>query len=241
MKTIVISQPMFLPWIGLFEQIRLADVYVHYDDVLTPQGRSFMNRVQIKTPEGTPWLTAPVKHNRQTLIQNLEFDTKQNWRKTHLQTLHHAHANAPFYSEMRSLVENLYEKNPLSVADFNIAAIEAIADYFGLKPQFLRSSSLNTTTHSSQKLLDIVQQLGGDRYVTGHGAKNYLDHSLFEQHGIQVAYMHYQHSPYTQLHGEFTPYVTILDLIANMGTVGRDRIQSTSIEWRAFLHYDARH
>ena len=39
-RTVVISQPMFLPWVGLFEQARHADVWFHYDDVQLPQGRS---------------------------------------------------------------------------------------------------------------------------------------------------------------------------------------------------------
>ena len=31
-RVVVISQPMFLPWIGLFEQVKVADHFVHYDD-----------------------------------------------------------------------------------------------------------------------------------------------------------------------------------------------------------------
>ena len=58
---IVISQPMFFPWVGLFEQIRLADIYVHYDDVQFSKG-SFVNRVQIKTNKGTQWLTVPLQN-----------------------------------------------------------------------------------------------------------------------------------------------------------------------------------
>ena len=51
-RTLVVSQPMFLPWVGLFEQVRLADVFIHYDDVQLPQGGNFMSRVQLKTASG---------------------------------------------------------------------------------------------------------------------------------------------------------------------------------------------
>ena len=50
MTVVVISQPMLFPWVGMFEQIRLADVYVHYTDVQFSKG-SFVNRVQIKTAD----------------------------------------------------------------------------------------------------------------------------------------------------------------------------------------------
>ena len=60
-KTVVISQPMFFPWVGIFEQIRLADIFVHFDDVQLPWGSSFINRVQIKTKDGIKWLTIPIR------------------------------------------------------------------------------------------------------------------------------------------------------------------------------------
>ena len=61
MTTVVVSQPMLFPWVGLFEQIRLADVFVYYDDVAFSKG-SFFNRVQIKTSRGSKWLTVPLEH-----------------------------------------------------------------------------------------------------------------------------------------------------------------------------------
>ena len=57
---VVISQPMFFPWVGMFEQIRLADIYVHYGDVRFSKG-SYVNRVQIKTAQGVRWLTVPLQ------------------------------------------------------------------------------------------------------------------------------------------------------------------------------------
>ena len=58
----VISQPMYFPWVGMFEQVRLCDIFVYYNDVQFSKG-SFTNRVQIKAPnnEGFKWLTVPLK------------------------------------------------------------------------------------------------------------------------------------------------------------------------------------
>ena len=58
---VVITQPMFFPWAGLLEQLRMADIIVYYDDVQFSKG-SFTNRVQIKTPFGKKWLTVPLKN-----------------------------------------------------------------------------------------------------------------------------------------------------------------------------------
>jgi WbqC-like protein len=41
MTAVVILQPQFFPWIGYFEQVHRADIFVHFADVQLPQGRSF--------------------------------------------------------------------------------------------------------------------------------------------------------------------------------------------------------
>lgn len=224
---------MFFPWIGLFEQIRLADVYVHYDDVQLPMGRSFISRVQVKTPSGVQWLSVPIKKGTR-LINETILDDSQNWRQTHLKTLKHNYAKATFADDMLEIVRSIYSENTRYLSTLNCFAIEKIANYFDFNPIFLKSSDYKVESSSSERLLELMRQLNGTVYITGHGARNYLNHNLFEQHGIKVEYMDYQKTPYPQLHNEFTPYVSILDLIANMGKNGRGMIISKTVNWKDF-------
>src|SRR6185437_13872514 len=94
----------------------------------------------------------------------------------------------------------------------------------------------NADGTSSRRVLNIVLALGGSRYITGHGARQYLDHELFDRAGVRVEYMNYLKIPYAQLHGGFTPYVSALDLIANMGPSGASCIRSGTIYWKDFLN-----
>ncbi|MBF0448650.1 MAG: WbqC family protein [Magnetococcales bacterium] len=241
MKTIVISQPMLFPWVGLFEQIRLADLYVHYSDVQFSKG-SFVNRVQIKTAQGSKWLTVPL-HN---LALGQRIDSVQvrpqtggagDWRRRHLDMLKQAYKEAPFKHEMFSLVETLYSTTWETIGSLSLASIEICCDYFGLSKQtsFIDVKDLGISGSSSQRVFDIVQHLEGGKYVTGLGARHYLDHELFEKAGILVEYMDYQRNEYPQRHGRFDPHVSILDLIANMGQNGLPLIRSKSIPWRETL------
>ena len=110
MKSVVISQPMFFPCSGMFEQIRLCDVFVHYDDVQFSKG-GFFNRVQIKTPNGIRWLTVPLQDVK--LGQNINetlIDSASNWRRKHLELLRQSYTKAPFKAEMLELVESVYER-----------------------------------------------------------------------------------------------------------------------------------
>jgi len=238
MKSIVISQPMFFPWVGMFEQMRLADVYVHYDDVQFSKG-SFTNRVQIKTAQGIRWLSMPLRdlHLGQE-IRDVLVDDRQDWRRKHLQTLEQAYAGALFRDEMLGLADEVYRSPADRVSDLAAASMEALRRYFGLAnpSEILWSSRLRIPGESSARVLAIVKLLGGNVYITGHGARNYLDHELFEREGVRVEYLDYEKLPYPQLHGEFTPYVSALDLIANQGSAGVRVICSTSLLWRDFLN-----
>ena len=84
-------------------------------------------------------------------------------------------------------------------------------------------------------MLDIVKAEQGDAYITGHGAKKYLDHELFESSAIDVEYMDYMLRRYPQLHGSFTSYVSVIDLIANMGEKACDYVTAKTINWREFV------
>jgi len=234
-KTIVVSQPMIFPWPGLFEQVRLADDFVHYDDVALPRARSLISRVQVKSVGGVQWLTVPVRRDA-VLIRDVMVDEAQDWRRRHLSTLRHAYARAPYFKDMFELVESVYAAGDRYLAPLNRRSIEAAAAYIGLRPRFLLASELPAEGRSTARLLSICRHLGADVYVTGLGALNYLDHPAFDEAGIRVEYMDYEKRPYPQLHGAFTPYVSILDLIANLGPASADFIRSGTRHWKEAKH-----
>lgn len=226
---------MFLPWIGLFEQVRLADTFIHYDDVQLPRGRSFMSRVQVKSANGVSWLTAPIDHGRSgTLLNEVVFVSQEDWRGKHLKTIRHAYGKRPHFDLMFELAEKIYSQTTDHLSEFNINAIEEIARWLGLAPKFLRSSETGIGGSSTQRLVDLCGLANCDTYVTGHGALNYLNHEQFEEKGVSVRYMDYRRPSYEQGHGEFTPYVSILDAIANCGEQTRELPCSETIYWRDF-------
>jgi hypothetical protein len=233
---IVVSQPMFFPWIGLFEQVRLSDIFVHYDDVQLPQGRSFISRVQIKSVQGLSWLSAPIDRKRSgSLINEVALFNEIDWRSKHLASLRHAYARAPHFDLMFQIAKRIYGGPPCRLSEFNIAAIEQISRWLGLTTQFVRSSALGVAGASTERLVAICQQLGCNVYVTGLGALKYLQHEKFEERGISVRYMDYIKAPYAQGQSEFTPYVSILDAIAHCGEQTRDLVCSNSVYWKDFI------
>lgn len=234
-RNIVISQSMYFPWVGMLEQMRLADVFVHYDDVQFSRG-SFSNRVQVKGAHGTSWLTLPLRDFRLgQSIDEIRIDDRSDWRSRHRDTLRQHYLKAPFRDDMLALVDRVFSYESDAVADVSRRSMVELARYFGLdRPTYLSSRDLPVEGTSSQRVCGIVRHLGGTAYLTGHGARNYLDHALFEECGISVCYMDYRRTPYPQMYGAFTPYVTALDLVANCGPAGAEMIHSGTIPWKEF-------
>lgn len=236
-KCVVVSQPMYFPWIGIFQQIRLCDTFVYYDDVQFARG--FFNRVQIKTEQGIRWLTVPlINWHRGQLINDVNIDNSKNWKGTHRELLKQAYLGATFGTEMLELVDEVFSNDYSSIGELSIASTEVLLNYFyelSSGKEFLRSSSIGVSGASSQRLVDICLELNAGKYLTGHGAKNYLAHDLFDDKGISVEYIDYELDKYPQLHGDFTPYVSLLDLIANCGREGLGYIRGKSVAWRDFV------
>ncbi len=236
-KKTVISQSMYFPWVGFLEQVKIADVFIHYDDV--QYARGFYNRVQVKTESGSKWMTVPLRgHRRGQRIDEVLVDNRTDWRSQHKDILKQAYLNAPHRDEMLSLVDKVFSKKIYTLQDISRESTIALARYFNIcnDTEFLDSSNMRVQGASSQRLHDLCVAVEADRYITGHGAKNYLDHELFERSKIKIEYMDYKMLPYSQLYSGFNPYVTALDLVANCGKKGGEVICSTSVYWKEFLN-----
>lgn len=236
---IVISQPMYLPWAGMFEQIRLCKVFVFYDDVQFSKG-SFTNRVQIKSnsTEGIKWLTIPLEELKLgSKINEININQKKNWKKEHLDLLKNNYEKAPFYSEMIMIVNTLFAYNTNNLSEFTMRSMELVFNYFKMDNdlKITRSSELDIQGKKTQRVFDIVKHYNCKTYITGHGAKTYFDHELFDDNNIDVQYIDYKKNEYSQLFGTFNPFVSIIDLIANTGQEGINYLNSGTLNWRTFI------
>ena len=231
---VVISQPMYIPWPGLFDQVKNADIFVHYDDVALPQGRSFISRVQLNINCCLKWLTVPIKGStRRKLICDVEIDNSQEWFKKHTSQMTLNFSKSPYFSDVKSIIDDISKQKFQMLSALNIYSIEMMAKYMGLHTKFIRSSSIDAQGRSTERLVDICRHLNAKEYITGHGAKKYMDHEIFEANGIQVKYMHYIIKP---CHENFTPFCTTLDLISHVGKFAKSHLNSETVNWRDFIY-----
>ena len=80
-------QPAYIPWLGLFHKIALADYYVFMDDVkYSKSDYSNRNKILNKTKNEWQWLTIPlmIGGKDKIIFDSITIDNQQNWRKNTL-------------------------------------------------------------------------------------------------------------------------------------------------------------
>jgi hypothetical protein len=213
---VVILQPFYLPYAGVFELVRMADVFVFYDDVQLTR-RSWMCRNQIKTAQGTQWLTVPVLGPRDSTIHEAPLNESENWRRKHRTAIEHAYAGAPHRSLILDALGPIWDQEFPDLAALNIASFAVLCELMDVKSTFVRSSEMNVPGASSERILAVCEALDADRYISGPSARDYLDEESFVTAGIELCYHRFDAPTYRQLHGDFVPNLSVVDLIANEG------------------------
>ena len=228
-RSVVILQPGYLPWLGFFDQLRRSDVFVFYDDVQYDT-HGWRNRNRVKTQHGPAWLSVPVRHSGLGLprILDVEIDGRRPWATKHLETIRQSYARAPFLHDYLPELEELLMRPWERLVDLDIAVVALMARWLGLRRQIERSSTLGIAGDRSDRLLRICQRFGATNYVSGDSARDYLDVALFERSGMGVEWQRFAHPVYPQLHGEFAPFLSTLDLLLNCGAASRDVLEGAA-------------
>lgn len=219
-KTVVIHQPDFMPHLAFFQRFLSADEYIVLDHVqfVTGTSRSWTHRDQIKTPAGAKWITLSVrKAPLGTPIHQIELSTSVDWVTANLNLLQQNYRHAPFFDEVFPWVAQLYEAPSGLMADFNLRSIELLMDLLDVRLPWVRSSSLQPEGSSNELLIDLLGKVGATHYLSGNGARAYMQPEKFAQAGIEVVWQEFVHPVYPQQFGAFVPYLSSLDALFNCG------------------------
>jgi hypothetical protein len=216
--TVVVLQPSYLPWLGYFDQMRRADVFVHYDDVQYDRD-GWRNRNRIRTRQGWQWLSVPVRLGGRfgQSVSEVEVDNRSLWSRKHLMSIEQSYARARHLADYLPRLAAVLSRPWAKLVDLNLALTAELADMLGLRPAVRRSSELGVPGSRCERLVAICRAVGADHYLTGDAAKDYLDEELFARAGIRVEYQQYQHPVYPQLHGDFVSHLSVVDLLCNCG------------------------
>ena len=225
---------MYFPWLGQLNQAYLADAFVFYSDVQFARG--FINRVQLLINGRQELITVPTLGSKRSLINKLSLDGNQDWQSRHRRKLHESFENSEHSSVALKIFNQVLACQHSNLASLSAESVKVLCQEIFPKncPAFFDSSDFDRDVSGTAALIHICKELSATSYLTGHGAKNYIDHTLFEDENIKLEFIDYHISPYPQYLNQFvTPYVSSLDAIARVGSAEAAKLlQSTPLSGR---------
>ncbi len=218
-----IMQPTFLPWLGYFAMIDKVQRFVYLDDVQLVK-RSWQVRNKINFQNKEFFLSVPViKQSRNDmLICKVRIDYEQKWIEKHLNTIKHSYSKYPYFHEVFSLIEQIYSERYEFIADLNIAIINKICKLIGITTPCYRSSDIVKEKAAKDELLsNICISMGCNEYLSARGSADYIEAvnpgGAFSKNNIALYYQNYEHPTYKNFQKEFIPFLSIVDLLFNVG------------------------
>jgi hypothetical protein len=216
-----ILQPSYIPWRGYFDIVRKVDLFVFYDDVQYDK-HGWRNRNRVKTAAGPKWLTVPVFKQGAVSegipIHDIEIRWDPDWSESHRGVLRESYRKSPHFDRYFPIFAEALAARPRRLVDLTIPLTERLAAELGIRnTRFRRSSEFVLGGRKTDRLLDLLSQLGATHYLSGPSARDYLDEAAFTAAGIGLEYMEYSYPEYPQLHPPFEPAVSILDLLFMTG------------------------
>ncbi len=214
---VAIHQPNYLPWIGFFQKMALADVFVILDNVQFSRD-SYTQRTKIRTKNGWLWLTIPIEKKFYfQSIKDIPLPEDNNWQKKHWMSIVSNYSKAKYYNEYEEFFEKLYSNNLKNLQVFNEEGILYLIDALDIEIELIKASELELDDLKSTDLIvEIVNKVGGDCYLSGMGGGNYMDESKFKDNGIQLEYFKYKPFEYEQRWDGFEPNMSSIDLLFNV-------------------------
>lgn len=222
-KVVAIHQPNFFPWLGYFNKIARADLFLVMDNVQFPRtGKgTWVNRVKLIVNKQAAWVTMPVvrAHSGVRCISEMRISDATPWRAKLLKTIQMSYSRAPFFEVVFPFLAKLTNNTTDYLAEYNLSAIRSLAEALGLQTsKLILGSTLNVAGSATDLLISMVKAVEGTAYLCGGGAAGYQEDEKFAEAGIELIYQNFQHPVYSQSNTqEFIPGLSIIDALMNCG------------------------
>ena len=223
---VAIHQPNFFPWLGFFDKIARADIFVVLDDAQFAKSGAgtWCNRVRLLFNGVPTWMTMPVRRDYHGVrrVNEMAIVNGQPWREKMRRSIRAHYGRAAFFAAVFPVIERLLDNPTESLADYNLNGIRAVCEALSIDARrIVLSSSLAVDALATDRLIGIVKRVGGTAYLTGGGAGGYQEDDKFAAAGIELRYQNFQHPRYPQGQtDEFVPGLSCLDALLHCGFDG---------------------
>jgi len=175
---ITIHQPEHFPYMGYFQKMNAAELFVVLDNVKFRKNY-YQNRNKFINKQGNEeWfgVAVPKKSNSLIIKDVMAIDEKTSkWRRI---------VNNKIKTNFGIDLSYVYDSNKL--IDINMKSIEWARQKLNINVPIVFASELNVQGSRAELLANICKEVGATKYISGPSGKEYLDLSYFN--GISVEF-----------------------------------------------------
>lgn len=224
-----IHQPNYFPWMGYFDKMDKADVFILLDDVqLTDSSVTQRNRVL--NCNGIPtYITVAFQKEgyMQKPLREIQLNQDVAWQKRQVDFLRGTYGKTPYFNEVWEFIQPIFTKNYATLVEVNYATICLVKELLGITTKVIWQSEMNYSHegHKNDLILNLCESVSADVYLSGKGAQKYMNLESFKHAGIKVEFQNFIMPEYKQIYsGTFCSGLSMLDVLLNCGIKGTKKL-----------------
>lgn len=217
-----IHQPHYFPWLGYLDKMAKSDKFVILDEVQLSD-RSPMVRNKFLQQDGKEIYLSLSIHkcgHREKQTKEIELANLAEVQDKHKKFFQYNYKKTPFFDEIMENINFIFEKKYTYLLEITMDTIEVFRKMFGIKTDMFYQSNLiyERGARRGELMLELTKALGGDIYLSGNGARKYMDNTTFEEQNVSVAYQQFEYPVYPQYKQKtFIPNLSSADILFQCG------------------------
>jgi WbqC-like protein family len=211
---VAIMQPYFFPYIGYFQLIAAADVFVVYDNIKYTK-KGWINRNRMLQNSKDVMFSLPLKSDSDFLdVCERELAADFNRDKL-LNQFKGAYRNVPYFTQTIPLVETILWHDDTNLFRFLHHSIVKICEHLGITTEIKVSSdiAIDHDLKNQDKVLALCDAVGASTYVNAIGGVELYSKESFRAKSLDLKFIHSKPFEYLQLGNTFVPWLSIIDVL----------------------------
>lgn len=222
-RHIAAMQPYFFPYIGYWQLINAADIFVIYDDGHYIK-RGWMHRNDILGYDNVSRMPINVKidhvSGNKRIYEVRRAMIEESGRHT-LETIAYRYKKAPMFDDVMGVLEPILLNPEPSLVGFHTKLIKDVSAYMGIETEFHLSTEVDKTGLEGvlQKTEKMCRYFGIMNYINPIGGTQFYDKAQWAERGVNLQFLKRDDDiRYRQfLKYDFVPDLSIIDMMMFCG------------------------
>ncbi|WP_296262376.1 MULTISPECIES: WbqC family protein [unclassified Pseudomonas] len=215
-RTIAVMQPYLFPYLGYFQLIAAADVFVLGDDLHYVRS-GWVNRNRILHDGEARLISFPLKKDRFVLRINQRqlCDHFSEEAERLIRLITETYERAPYFAQVMPLLERLIRFPQQNIALYAEHALREMCAYLHIVTPIMRSSDLilGNPADKQERIIRIAHVFDATTFITPEGGSVVYDRDHFARNRLLVRFFRMGAVEYRQFGQPFVANLSIIDVL----------------------------